>query len=143
MKKIYVVGSMKNPRVTAVARELRKQGYDVFDDWFAPGPEADDYWQSYARERGQSYKDALNSHHAKHVFSFDKYHLDQSEACVLVLPAGKSGHLELGYMVGKGIPAFILFDGEPERFDIMYRFATDVFYELDELILGIREIVGV
>ncbi|MCI0550132.1 MAG: hypothetical protein L0287_04185, partial [Anaerolineae bacterium] len=96
--KLYVIGSMRNPKVTEVASSLRNLGYDVFDDWYAPGPEADDYWQKYAHERGQTYKEALNSHHAKHVFEFDKFHLDSSDIAILVMPAGRSGHLELGYM---------------------------------------------
>jgi len=53
---------------------------------------------------------------------------------VLVLPAGKSGHLELGYMIGQGKPGYILLDGEPERFDVMYNFATGVFTNLSDLL---------
>jgi len=49
------------------------------------------------------------------------------------MPAGKSCHLELGYMVGKGKKCYVLFDKEPDRWDIMYGFATDVFFSLDEL----------
>jgi nucleoside 2-deoxyribosyltransferase len=63
---------------------------------------------------------------AQHVFAFDRENLDASDAAVLVLPAGKSGHLELGYMAGKGKKTYILMDKEPERFDVMYCFATSV-----------------
>lgn len=133
-KCIYLIGSMKNPEIPKLAISLRKLGFDVFDDWYSPGPETDDYWQKYEKERGRNYKEALQGWHAKEVFEFDKLHLDRADVGVLVLPAGKSGHLELGYMVGKGKPSYILFDKEPERYDIMYQFATDVFYSAEDLI---------
>jgi nucleoside 2-deoxyribosyltransferase len=67
------------------------------------------------------------------VFEFDKFHLDRCDAAVLLMPAGKSAHLELGYMRGKGKPGFILFDEEPERYDVMVKFATDIFFKKEDL----------
>lgn len=133
-KSIYVIGSLRNKRIPEIAIKLRSHGLNVFDDWFSPGPQTDDEWQAYERARGRSYKEALAGHHAKQVYEFDKHHLDQADAVVLVCPAGKSGHLELGYIIGKGKPGYILLDGEPERFDVMYQFATDIFYNEEELI---------
>jgi nucleoside 2-deoxyribosyltransferase len=49
------------------------------------------------------------------------------------MPAGKSAHLELGYMIGRGKPCFVLFDEEPERWDVMYQFATAVCFSYEEL----------
>ena len=49
------------------------------------------------------------------------------------MPAGKSGHMELCYMRGQGKPCYVLFDKEPERVDIMYQFATDVFFDVAKL----------
>lgn len=129
IKSIYVIGSLRNPLVPQVGNALRKLGLEVFDDWFASGPETDDYWQKYEKEVGHTYEQAINGYMAKHVFSFDKHHLDRTDAVVLVMPAGKSAHLELGYTIGKGKPGYILFDGEPERWDVMVRFATGVFFE--------------
>lgn len=134
MTKIYLIGSLRNPAVQNIAAILRLAGYEVFDDWFAAGEKADDSWQEYERERGRHYSEALYGHAATHVFEFDLHHLEESDIAVLVLPAGKSGHLELGYMAGKGRPTFILFDAEPEwRWDVMYRFATKVVFSPDEL----------
>jgi nucleoside 2-deoxyribosyltransferase len=55
-----------------------------------------------------------------------------------MLPAGKSGHLELGYMIGQGKPGYILLDAEHKRWDVMYKFATAVVPTMEELcsILG-------
>jgi hypothetical protein len=138
---IYLIGSMRNQKIPGIANELRAHNYDVFDSWFAPGPEADDYWQTYAKQRGQSYKEALRDWHAEHVYQFDKWHLDRSDAAVLAMPAGRSGHMELGYMVGRGKPAFVLFEGEPERYDIMYNLATGVAFNMDDLLQLMRDLI--
>lgn len=133
MKCIYLIGSLRNPEIPELGNSLRLLGFDVFDDWFAGGKIADDEWQAYENARGHSYKEALGGYAARHVFEFDKHHLDRADIGVLVLPAGKSGHLELGYMAGQGKPTFVLFDKIPERYDVMYQFATAVTFDVYEL----------
>lgn len=129
---IYLIGSLRNPQIPEIGNSLRKKGFDVFDDWHAAGPIADDSWRDYEQARGHSYKEALEGHPAKHVFTFDEYHLNRAHIGVLVYPAGKSGHLELGYLVGQGKETFILLDEIPERYDVMTQFATGgVFTDLD------------
>lgn len=134
IKSIYLIGSLRNEEIPEVSKLLRTTGLDVFDDWYAAGPEADDYWKTYEVGRGRSYKEALRGHAARHVFAFDKHHLDRCDAAILALPAGRSGHLELGYVAGTGKPAFILLDGQDSRFDVMYQFADEVFHTKDEMI---------
>ena len=136
--KIYLIGSLRNPKVPELGNELRTEGYDVFDDWFAAGPEADDYWQKYETDRGHTYSEALRGLAAGNVFDFDHKHLYGSDIGVLLLPAGKSGHLELGVLIGLGKRSYIVLDGEPERFDVMYRYATAVFNTPEELLEELR-----
>ena len=138
---IYLIGSMRNPHVPNLANLLRLEGLDVFDDWYSPGKNADDEWQAYEVQRGRTYKGALAGEHARDVFEFDKYHLDKSASAVLVAPAGKSAHIELGYMVGCGKPTFIYMPHEPERYDIMYRFATGVCLSYGELVKALKEVL--
>lgn len=133
-KRVYVIGSLRSETVPIIAERLRRAGFYVFDDWYAAGPEADDYWQRYEKYRGHSYKQALRGSAARHVFEYDKANLDACDAAVLVLPAGKSAHLEAGYMVGRGKQVIIQLDGEPERFDVMYRFASAVTMSTRETI---------
>lgn len=136
MKKIYIIGSLRNKKIPLIAKQLRKAlpKVEVFDDWFSPGPEADDFWRSFEKKRGSNYKQALSNYAAKHVFEFDKHHIDESDIVVMVMPAGKSGHLELGYALGQGKKGYILFDKEPKRWDVMYQFATDIFFNIESLI---------
>jgi len=133
MANIYLIGSLRNPKIIEIATKLREAGHEVFDDWYAAGPEADDYWQKYEIAKGNNYKQGLQGYAAKHVYEFDKYHLDRNDIAVLALPAGKSGHLELGYMIGKGKKGYILLE-DPDRWDVMYQFANGVFYKIEELI---------
>lgn len=132
-KTVYIIGSLRNEKIPHIANEIRKLGFEVFDDWFSPGPEADEFWRKYEKIRGSTYKQALNNWAGKHIYEFDKFHIDRSHIGILIMPAGKSGHLELGYMIGQGKKGFVLFDEEPEKWDIMYQFATAVCFNFDEL----------
>lgn len=132
---LYIIGSLKNPRVQVVANALRCAGIDAWDDWASVGPDCDDEWQRYERARGRSYEAALAGAHAQNVFRFDLEHLTRASAVLLVLPAGKSAHLELGWCIGRGTPAYILLEEDyTGRLDVMYAFANGVFHGVDTLV---------
>lgn len=138
IKSIYVIGSLRNPAVTEFSNQIEALGIEAFSSWYGAGEKADDAWKEYQTARGLNFGQALKEYAAQHVFQFDKFHLDRTDAAVLLLPAGKSGHLELGYTVGRGKPGYIVFEQMPEdRWDVMYNFATKVFFSrqdfLDEL----------
>lgn len=140
-RKLYLIGSLRNPRVQEIAAEFRKllPTWEVFDDWQAAGPEADDYWRDYEKAKGHDFAKALEGYAAKHVYEFDKHHLDTSDAAILILPAGKSGHLELGYMVDKGKYTAIMLDDDPDRFDVMYSFVDKVTRSVADIVEDLNE----
>jgi hypothetical protein len=132
---VYIVGSMRRfhdspgslcqgSAVWDAARELRAAGHDVFDDWHASGPDADQHWRDYEVARGHDYFEALAGDAARHNLHFDHSHLVKADTVVLVLPAGKSAHLEFGLAMGLGKQTHILFGhGQPgpsDRWDLMY-----------------------
>ena len=131
-KKAYIVGSLRNPMIREAAKVLRDAGMEVFDDWHGCGPEADDHWKTYEKDRGRTYIQALGGKLAGHAFEFDKSNLDEADTVVLILPAGKSGHLELGYAAGRGKDTFIVLepDRDEDRWDLMYKFATKVVTDI-------------
>ena len=49
MKKIYIIGALKNDNITNISAELRPK-YDVFDQWITPGPDADLYLFEYSKK---------------------------------------------------------------------------------------------
>ena len=133
---IYVIGSLKNREfVIALAHSLEQNtGWEFFADWTAPGPDADDFLRDMAKARGWDHIKTLNSYAAKHVCAFDKSHLDRADAALVLLPCGKSCHMELGYMIGQGKPTYVYMPHAPERVDVMYNLAGFVHSELDRII---------
>lgn len=135
-KKLYLIGSLRNEFVPALAGRLRVTCPDVeiFDDWYAAGREADDMWKEYEQGR-RGYKEALNGYAAGHVFEFDKHHLDTCSHSLLVLPAGKSGHMEImyaKYSAGANC-AILLEQGADPRWDVMYKFIDNIFETTEEV----------
>jgi hypothetical protein len=139
-KKIYLIGALANPEIPHFANRLRKQGFEVFDQWWAPGKFADSYWRNYTKIRGMSYKEALNDYAARHIFEFDVKHLRAADIAVLLAPAGKSAHLELGWHLRGGKPGYILFPSEPRRYDVMIQFCTDYFFKEKDLFTELRRL---
>lgn len=140
--KVYLISALKNWKLIDLGNTLRKEFPDwiIFDDWISPGPKADEYWRKFEKKRKNNYRKALKSYAAQHIFEFDKTHLDSSDIVILLTPCGKSGHLELGYAIGKGKKGYVLFDKEPKRWDVMYNFATEVFFDEKELIKCLKKL---
>ena len=130
---VYVIGSLQNDQIPVLGNEIREAGFEVMDNWWAGGKTADATWQEYSRLRGRTYQEALRSREAEHTFYFDRAYLNLCSAGVLLCPAGRSAHLELGYVKGLGKKAYILMEDQPERYDVMAQFATDVCHSRADL----------
>lgn len=135
---LYIIGSLRNTYVPELEKAIRGNCPEVtpFAEWYSAGREADDAFKEYHRSKGLSYREALGSYSARHIFSFDKHHLDRCDGAILLMPSGKSCHLEAGYVTGRGKPVFALYpEGEPEdRYELMMQFLTEIFYSESELI---------
>ena len=59
--------------------------------------------------------------------------LRECQACILVLPCGRSAHLELGWAVGHGKKTYVL-EPEPIEPDLMYAMCDKIFVTFDEMI---------
>jgi len=110
--RIYVASSWRNPFQPYVVSTLRSEGHEVYDfrnptegDNGFHWREIDGGWQEWSSER---YVAALSHPVAEAGFKKDRDALDWCEACVLVLPCGRSAHLELGYAIGQKKPSAIL-----------------------------------
>lgn len=122
------------PGILQVAKRLRTEDLQVFCDWIMPGEKTDMKWREFSEAMGHTYVSALATPHAINVFEFDKRWLDMADAFVLVLPAGRSAHIELGYMAGQGKRTAILLEEDHDRWDVMYLFADVVTSDLDHLV---------
>jgi len=104
--KVYVASSWRNDWHPFVVGRIRDDGHDVYDFRNpAPGNSGfawstiDPGWQSWTWDQ---YRDALKHPLAEEGFRLDMQALRSAEATVLVMPCGRSAHLELGYAVGAG-----------------------------------------
>jgi nucleoside 2-deoxyribosyltransferase len=139
IERIYLIGSLRHNGVRELANRIRKHGFTVFDDWHSAGTHADEIWQAYEKQRGHDYLIGIRNEHARNVYNFDLGNINKSDTGLLLMPAGKSAHLELGYMLGQGKRGYVLFEGEPERWDVMYQFATDLFMDESSLLDTLRK----
>lgn len=142
IKSLYLVGSLRSEYLRELENRLTKTlpDIEIFAEWHGAGKFADDEFKEYHKGKGRTYRESLQTYAAKHIFEFDKCHLDRTEGAILLMPAGKSCMLEAGYSIGKGKPVFGFFsEGEPdERWEIMLQFLTSLSYTEEELIDQIK-----
>ena len=137
MARIYVASSWRNERQPEIVAALRFAGHEVYD-FRNPGDgetgfhwsEIDPNWQQWTP---QQFRSALaRSRLVDAGYTKDLNAMRWADACMLVLPSGRSAHLEAGWFVGQGKRAFVfLADGEPE---LMYRMFSGHCCTIDEVL---------
>ena len=140
--KIYVATSWRNKEQPLVVQELRNAGHEVYDfrkpndvDCGFHWSDIDPNWQQWTPDE---FKKALGHPIAIDGFKNDHEAIQWAEACVLVLPCGRSAHLEAGEFIGAGKDLVILLaDGEPE---LMYKGATHIACSMMEALEALESI---
>ncbi|HYM34720.1 MAG TPA: hypothetical protein VET48_04940 [Steroidobacteraceae bacterium] len=138
IRKIYVASSWRNVHQQRVVGYLRSEGHHVYDyrnpkpgnSGFAWG-EIDREWLSWTPENFA--KELKTSKIAHDGFALDKDALDWCDTCVLVLPCGRSAHLELGYVAGQGKETYVLLNEEKFEPELMYLLADGVYTDMWEI----------
>jgi hypothetical protein len=134
--RVYVASSWRNLLQPAIVVALRKCGHEVYDFRHpAPGvggfawSDIDPAWEHWTAEQ---YREALKHPIAKRGYGYDIAALKACDACVLVLPSGRSASWEFGYAMGQGKRgAVVQLDKiEPE---LMYREA-EILTLIDEVL---------
>ena len=85
-------------------------------------------------------KDMMNHWRVQVAFKVDKKYLDWSDAVIMLLPCGRSAHLEAGYAVGRGKKLYIVGGFEKGEFDVMYGFADSMYdySEMQDLLIELK-----
>ena len=138
---IYIASSWRNAIQPSIVTVLRERGYEVYDfrnpregDRGFHWSEIDPNWQDWTP---QEYIKALDHSLALIGFASDYRAMQKCDCCVLVMPCGRSAHLEAGWFVGMGKPLYILLDnGDPE---LMYSMADNLCVSIQELLVVIKE----
>lgn len=125
-RKIYVASSWRNTLYPSVVEILREAGNDVYDFRF-PHPDQPGFsWRNIAEGwkdwTPQEYIAGLDHEISCGGFADDFSAMKWADTCVLVLPCGKSAHIEAGWFTGAGKDLFILLNGPMEP-ELMYRLA--------------------
>lgn len=78
---------------------------------------------------------------AEKGFKFDFDAMKACDTCVLVLPCGRSAHLELGWFVGQGKRTAILLEQQPMIPELMYKMVDYLAPSLFDLLgwLGVQD----
>lgn len=140
-RKIYVASSWRNARQPQVVNALQLDGHLVYD-FRNPRPgdcgfawsQIDPNWECWDPEK---YRQALDHPIAKAGFASDFNAMKWADTFVLVLPCGRSAHLELGWACGQGKQTLILLDKvEPELMAKMVDHLCVTLEELREILAG-------
>lgn len=134
--KIYLASSWRNPKQPGWVKYLRDLGHDVYDFRNPPGgtgfqwTRIDPHWEHWTP---LDLVEGLKHPAAEAGFASDFDAMKWCDVCLLLLPCGRSAHLELGWAAGAGKrTGVILSDGcEPE---LMIKMADKIFVTPTEVI---------
>lgn len=153
MSRIYVASSWRNETQPIVVASLRERGHEVYD---FKNPREGDHGFHWSDVGMPTYDRATNSDVPVHEylsgiehpialagFRSDFEAMEWADTCVLVLPCGRSAHLELGWFVGAGRRTAILLDGPMVTPELMYRMVDLRTPDLDEVCDWVAGVVKV
>lgn len=111
MKKFYIASSFKNiEAVRYVSKQLIDEGYFQTYDWTR-------------NERASTFKDL------KEIGQKEKAAVMEADVVIILLPAGKGSHIEMGIAIGLGKRLYLYSpNGEVDHFE-----TTSTFYHLPEV----------
>ena len=136
--KIYVASSWRNGYQASVVHFLRALGHEAYDFKSPPEGNTGFRWSKIEKDWQEwgprEFINALDSQIAIRAFNADMDALKDCEACVLVMPSGRSAHLEAGWAKGAGkkVIIYLPFLGLGEV-ELMYKMADKIATSLPEI----------
>lgn len=143
--RVYVASSWRNKHFPDVISEIMDAGFDAYDFRSA---NANFSWNDLEHTavtidgtewRTDEFVQSLTDPRAIKAFDNDMDALKKADACVLVMPAGRSAHLELGYAVGRGKPTAIYLT-EPMEPELMAKMAGSICLTIQDVLDFLRGI---
>lgn len=130
---IYVASSWRNPYYEGVLDCLEQWALPYYNWRDEEGFHWSEVFDTASVEHwtepisAQTFITGLEHERARAGFKRDMDHLYEADAVILLLPCGKSAHLEAGWAVGAGKPValYITEDTQPELMYGMFSFITE------------------
>lgn len=144
---VYVASSWRcamQPAVVAVLKAAEIDCYDFKDSEGFHWQDVMPKWKSLNAEAGVpavEYLEAIEHPVAEKGFRRDFEAMERADAFVLVLPCGRSAHLELGWAVGQGKRTAVLLDGDEVIPELMYKMVDHISPSIHDLLgwLGVED----
>lgn len=136
---IYVASSWRNDCQQGVVKHLRNVGFKIYDFKHPDGDETSGFswkninsnWKNWSVKE---YIEHLNDEYAIAGFRKNMFAMSKSDVCVLVLPSGRSSHLEAGYFAQHQHRLLCIYIPEKIEPELMYKMANHVSDELESTI---------
>lgn len=145
MNRIYVASSWRNAHQAGIVQLLRTIPDCEVYDFREPVPGNNGFhwsqiepdWRSMTVPR---FREVLDSELAVTSYRHDMGALNQCKLCVLVMPCGRSAHLELGFARGAGKKTAVFYppgvEIDPE---LMYKMCHLITGDEDELVAWVKD----
>lgn len=142
---VYLASSWRNPIYPGVVATLKAAGVDHYD--FRNPPNGAGFgWEQIGGVAGSQptpldvYLKMIDHPVAVAGFTADFEAMQRADTMVLVLPCGRSAHLELGWAIGAGKRTAVLLE-DPVMPELMYRAADYLAPSLFDLLgwLGVED----
>ena len=143
-RRIYLASSWRNPHQPQMVAALRTEGHSVYDfrnpahgvSGFA-WSDIDPNWEKWTIAE---YRHALGHPVAERGFAYDLGAMEWADTFILVLPCGRSAHLELGWATGRGKPSAIVSLDTTTEPELMYLLADFVAANMPEVLSWLDEL---
>ena len=141
LRRIYVASSWRCADQPFVVEALRTLGHEVYDFRNPPKStgfawsEIDPDWLNWTIAE---YRDRLDHPRAVDGFRSDFDAMRWADTFVLVLPCGRSAHLDLGWAVGQGKRTAILLSQDKFEPELMYRMVDKLATSIGELLTWVE-----
>lgn len=153
MARIYVASSWMNRQQPSLVEELINRGHLVYDFRHPKGRDDRSIWDEIGvTERlhtdgisepgltGEELDYTFRDEKANERFLEHAQAMSDADTCILLLPSGRSSHVEAGYMKGLGKRVFVFCSHQNiQKPELMYRVFDGYFYLYQDLFDAIEE----
>lgn len=138
--RVYIASSWRNPIYDSMREYLTACDFEVYDfkneetafRWEDVDPDWDRIGDDIVNH--VRFETLMSNPAVKKAYNADFEALRHSDIVILLLPAGRSAHLEAGWAVGHGKVVIVYVYGRMNPVEVMYAMLGKVFDDLEDLL---------